>query len=67
MANLGPMPTFGIDKPTLEVHLLDFDGDLYGNKVEVSFIRRLRDTMRFNSVEALQCQLQEDLKRCREL
>lgn len=67
MANLGPMPTFGIDKPTLEVHLLDFDGDLYGHKVEVSFIRRLRDTMRFNSVEALQCQLQEDLKRCREL
>lgn len=67
MANLGPMPTFGIYKPTLEVHLLDFDGDLYGHKVEVSFIRRLRDTMRFNSVEALQCQLQEDLKRCREL
>jgi len=60
MANLGPMPTFGIDKPTLEIHLLDFDGDLYGHKVEVSFLRRLRDTVRFDSVEALQRQLQED-------
>lgn len=67
MANLGPMPTFGIDKPTLEVHLLDFDGDLYGNKVEVSFIRRLRDIVRFDSSDALQQQLQKDLETCRQL
>ena len=67
MANLGPMPTFGIDKPTLEVHLLDFDGDLYGHKVEVSFIRRLRDIVRFDSSDALQQQLQKDLETCRQL
>lgn len=67
MANLGPMPTFGIDKPTLEVHLLDFDGDLYGHNVEVSFIRRLRDIVRFDSSDALQQQLQKDLETCRQL
>lgn len=66
MANLGPMPTFGIDKPTLEVHLLDFEGDLYGQSVEIQFIKRLRATVRFNSVEALQRQLQEDLNTCRQ-
>lgn len=65
MANLGPMPTFGIDKPTLEVHLIDFDGDLYGHEVEVSFLHRLRDTMRFDNAEALRRQLQEDLNNCR--
>ncbi|MBR1549827.1 MAG: riboflavin biosynthesis protein RibF [Bacteroidales bacterium] len=67
MANLGPLPTFGIDKPTLEVHLLDFDGDLYGQPVEVQFIQRLRDTVRFDSVEALQHQLQEDLNNCQQI
>lgn len=65
MANLGPMPTFGIEKPTLEVHLIDFDGDLYGHEVEVSFLHRLRDTVRFDSAEELQRQLQEDLNNCR--
>lgn len=67
MANLGPLPTFGIEKPTLEVHLLDFDGDLYGQSVEVQFIQRLRDTVRFDSVEALQRQLQEDLNNCQQI
>ena len=67
MANLGPMPTFGIEKPTLEVHLLDFDGDLYGQTVTVEFIQRLRDIARFGSAEALQHQLQADLDQCRKL
>ena len=67
MANLGPMPTFGIEKPTLEVHLLDFDGDLYGQTVTVEFIQRLRDIARFGSAEALQRQLQADLDQCRKL
>ena len=64
MANLGPMPTFGIDRPTLEVHLIDFDGDLYGQTVEVQFLHRIRDIVRFNSPEALQRQLKEDLNNC---
>lgn len=62
MANLGAMPTFDIEKPTLEVHLSDFHGDLYGQTVEVQFIHRLRDIVRFNSAEALQHQLQHDLE-----
>lgn len=66
MANLGSQPTFGITGTSLEVHLLDFSGDLYGQTVEVQFLHRLRDIMRFDSAEALQTQLQQDLNACRQ-
>ena len=66
MANLGAIPTFGIDKPTLEVHLLDFQGDLYGQDVTVEFTHRLRDIVRFDTPEALQSQLQHDLEQARQ-
>ena len=55
----------GADKPLLEVHLLDFHGDLYGQTFTVEFIHRLRDIVRFDSSEALQRQLQEDIKQTR--
>ncbi len=65
MANLGAAPTFGIDRPTLEVHLLDFQGDLYGQTVNVEFLHRLRDIKHFSTPEALQQQLQKDLEQTR--
>lgn len=61
IANLGAAPTYGIEQPLLEVHLLDFEGDLYGHRVEVAFLHRLRGTKRFSSPEALQSQLHQDL------
>ena len=64
-ANLGAAPTFGIDRPTLEVHLLDFHGDLYGQTVNVEFLHRLRDIEHFSTPEALQQQLQKDLEQTR--
>ena len=64
MANLGPVPTFGVDKPLLEVHLLNFDGDLYNQTITVEFIHRLRDIVRFDNAEALQAQLQQDFDAC---
>lgn len=65
MANLGTIPTFDVNKPSLEVHLLDFDGDIYGKTVEVQFIHRMRDIVRFDSAEALQQQLKTDLEQVR--
>ena len=62
MANLGAIPTYGIKQSALEVHLLNFDGDLYGQTVEVQFLYRLRDIVRFGSPEALQQQLHNDLE-----
>lgn len=60
MANLGGQPTFGIDAPTFEVHLLDFEGSLYGEVLEVAFEWRLRDIRHFDDSEALRRQLDED-------
>lgn len=67
MANLGLAPTFNIDKPSLEVHLIDFEGDLYGQTVTVEFVHRLRDIVRFDTAEALEKQLGKDLNACRQL
>ena len=66
MANLGAIPTYGIEKHALEVQLLDYNGDLYGQTVEVQFIHRLRDVVRFNSVEALKYQLYQDLEQIKQ-
>jgi riboflavin kinase / FMN adenylyltransferase len=60
MMNLGGRPTFGDERRTLEVHLFDATGDFYGDRVDVAFIARLRDTVRFPSPEALVEQLRRD-------
>jgi riboflavin kinase/FMN adenylyltransferase len=59
--NLGPNPTFGEHRRKLEAHLLDFDGDLYGQPIEIEFVRRIRDTLPFGSLEELRQQLDLDI------
>ena len=58
--NLGGRPTFGDERRRIEVHLFDADGDFYGDHVDVAFVARLRDTMRFPGPDALVAQLQRD-------
>jgi riboflavin kinase/FMN adenylyltransferase len=60
MLNLGARPTFGDQARTLEAHLFDFAGDLYGETVTVEFVRWLRDVVRFASAEELRLQLEAD-------
>ena len=60
MANLGPRPTFGESARSLEAHLFEFDGDLYGRDVTVAFVRRIRDVQRFPTPDALIAQLKQD-------
>ena len=60
MMNLGSRPTFGDLDSSVEVHLFDVSGDWYGESVSISLIRRLRDTVRFESVDALVAQLARD-------
>ena len=62
MMNLGGRPTFGDERRTLEAHLFDASGDFYGDLVDVAFIARLRDTVRFPDVEALVTQLRRDVE-----
>jgi riboflavin kinase/FMN adenylyltransferase len=65
MMNLGARPTFGEVGRALEVHLFDVSGDWYGEVVSVEMIRRLRDTTRFQSAEALVEQLGRDAENAR--
>lgn len=67
MVNIGTRPTFeGTDKeshqPSIEAHLIGFSGDLYGKRLRLEFAARLRDERKFESVEALKAQLEEDKK-----
>jgi len=62
IANVGVRPTFGGDSHTrLEVHLFDWDGDIYGAEVVVSFAFRVRDEMKFSGVDALVAQIHQDV------
>ncbi len=61
IANLGVAPTFGERNKLLEVHLLDFDGNLYEQIVEVVFLRFIRPERKFPSREALANQIKEDI------
>ena len=67
--SLGRRPTFYefADTSLLEAHLLDFDGDLYGQDLAVQFVARLRDELKFNSVDALIEQMGRDVDQCRSL
>jgi riboflavin kinase/FMN adenylyltransferase len=60
LTNIGVRPTFAEGGVTVETHLLDFDGDLYGRQVELSFVQRLRDERAFADVDALREQLEAD-------
>ena len=60
MMNIGTRPTFDGHEQTLEVHILHFHEDLYGQALSVEFVKRLREERRFDSMEALQEQLKQD-------
>ena len=62
IANLGAAPTFGVDRTTLEVHLIDYKDDIYGETVTVEFLHRIRDIQRFDSASELQTQLNKDIE-----
>lgn len=66
--SLGLRPTFHDDQLSslLEAHVLDFDGDLYGSRVEVRFVARLRGEERFDSAEALVAQIHRDVEATRQ-
>jgi riboflavin kinase/FMN adenylyltransferase len=68
VSNVGRRPTFKeSDPPLAEAHLLDFSGDLYGRRIELTFESRLRSERRFPSVEALRAQIARDVQEGRRL
>jgi len=65
MMNIGTKPTFDTTMPSIEVHFLDWNGDLYGQAVQVELLKWVREEQKFSSVEELQTQIQADEQYCR--
>ena len=65
--NVGVAPTFGRGESRVEAYLLDFEGDLYGRIVDVSFVRRIRPEKRFSDVEELKEQIARDVEEARRI
>ncbi|MDB5352603.1 MAG: riboflavin kinase/FMN adenylyltransferase [Planctomycetota bacterium] len=66
-AHIGPNATFGATARTVEVHLIDFAGDLYDRTLEVDLIRRLRPTRKFDGIDDLLRQIREDVELARQI
>ena len=62
LANIGFNPTFDGKALTLEVHILSFNNEIYGDEIQVSFVKRIRDEIRFHSQEELIGQIQKDIE-----
>jgi riboflavin kinase/FMN adenylyltransferase len=68
ITNIGTRPTFDSGQETvIESHVLDFDRDLYGSKLKLGFVQRLRDEKKFDGVDALRSQIDADRARARDL
>jgi riboflavin kinase/FMN adenylyltransferase len=67
VASLGTRPTVNGVEPLLEVHVFDFDGDLYGRAIEVEFVAKLRDELKFDSLDSMLVQMKVDAAQARDL
>jgi len=68
VASLGVRPTVNqVSQPLLEVHLFDFEGDLYGRRMAVEFVAKLRDEQKFHDLDALKAQMDHDARSAREI
>ena len=61
IANMGVRPTVGGDKPVLEVHLFEFNKNIYSQRLRVKFVKKIRDEKKFDNLDMLKSQIQEDI------
>ena len=67
VAHLGPRPTFAESAPVIELHILDFTGDLYGQTLQVALVKKLRDQRAFACPDELVGQIRKDINQARAL
>jgi riboflavin kinase/FMN adenylyltransferase len=67
VANIGYSPTFDDQIFTVEAHILDFKKDIYGQKIMVNFVQRLRDEIKFSGIDQLVAQIQQDIADARKI
>ena len=66
VANVGPRPTVGGLRWRVETHLLDFSGDLYGKRLAVTFLAKLRDEQKFSGLDELKARIRVDIETARD-
>jgi riboflavin kinase/FMN adenylyltransferase len=67
VTNIGMRPTFGGLKHLIETFIMDFSGDIYGKKIRIDLVERLRDEMKFHSAEGLKAQMHKDVEKARKI
>ncbi|MBU4486130.1 MAG: riboflavin kinase, partial [Candidatus Delongbacteria bacterium] len=67
ITNIGLNPTVGNSVMMLESHIFDFNEDIYGKEIRVSFIKRIRDEIRFPSVQELKMAIEEDFIKAKQI
>ena len=67
ITNIGMRPTFAEPARTIEAHIFDFDRDIYGARIQLEIVERIRGERKFDSGQALAAQIAEDLKRAKEI
>jgi riboflavin kinase/FMN adenylyltransferase len=65
ITNIGMRPTFAEPARTIEAHIFDFDRDIYGARIQLEIVERIRGERKFDSGQALAAQIAEDLKRAK--
>ena len=67
IANMGIRPTVGGKRPVLETHIFDFEKDIYGRRITVQFIEKIREEVKFDSIDLLKSQIKKDIEEAKKI
>ena len=67
IANMGIRPTVGGTRPVLETHIFDFEKDIYGRRITVQFIEKIREEVKFDSIDLLKSQIKKDIEEAKKI
>ena len=67
IANMGIRPTVGGTRPVLETHIFDFEKDIYGRRITVQFIEKIREEIKFDTIELLKSQIKKDIEEAKKI
>ena len=67
IANMGIRPTVGGTRPVLETHIFDFEKDIYGSRITVQFIEKIREEIKFDTIELLKSQIKKDIEEAKKI
>ena len=67
IANMGIRPTVGGKRPVLETHIFDFEKDIYGSRITVQFIEKIREEVKFDSIDLLKSQIKKDIAEAKKI